>query len=100
MKAREFAERHMLREARVAIAREGYFTGAALSKALSAVVVTPEQIEQTIRTSRKKAEFCAFVTQRFAGEEWPEGILDELGQRGAWKRELAEMARSEGLTVE
>lgn len=103
MKAREFAERHLLREERERIAeqmrRSGHAAGD-VSRALQAARVSQHAVDEAVRTCRKRAELCSFITHRFAHEEWPEGVKETIGKRGVWLRELEAIARSEGLEVE
>jgi hypothetical protein len=101
MKAREFATHHLLREARERILeRHKRSAPSELSRALANARAEMAPVDATIRVSRKRAELAAFIHERFGHEEWPEDTHAKIAAMGLWRRELAEMARAEGLDVE
>ncbi len=99
MKAREFAEHHLLREARERVLAQKHETPAKLSRALAKARESIAPIDETIRKSQRTAEYCAWVVERFSGESWPDDIKAQISRRGVWLRELAEKARAEGIEL-
>lgn len=101
MKAHDFARHHLLREARQRVhERHRRSAPSELSRALAAAPAEMAPIDATIRVSRKRAELAEFIRARFGHEEWPEDTHAKIAEMGLWRRELAEMARAEGLDVE
>lgn len=57
-------------------------------------------LAETIRLSQKRAELSEFIRQRFGHERWPDDMHRRIAEMGLWRRELAQMARAEGMEVE
>lgn len=101
MKAREFAQRHLEREARERVAdRMKGAPATAVSRAMRDARTQMADVDATIRTCAKRIALAEFIATRFADEQWPEDVKDSIAKRAVWLRELLQMARSECLFVE
>jgi hypothetical protein len=101
MNAREFAAHNLLREARQRIHERHRRTAPSeLSRALACARAEMAPLDATIRVSQRRAELAAFIRERFGHEDWPEDMHRQIAVMGLWRRELAEMARREGMGVE
>ena len=100
MKARELCEKHLLREARIRALENLKLAKARptdVAKAVSAAQAAC--VDEHVQTSARNAELCAWIVRRF-GDEIGSDLIAEIGQRGVWHREVAELARAEGVALE
>ena len=96
MRAREFCERHLQREARERILAEcrarkatPHETASSLSKAHESTA----PIDGTIASLRRSIAACDYVLEH--RDEYPADVVEELGKRAAWKRELESLLHAE-----